>query len=332
MPVPIKVVKMATMLGVAILGTVCSLSFWADLICNEPIRPSKPLMPSVPSASELSGIVDHIGSPRKYFVGLCNRSYTIPEVYDAFAAHSVEWSILGKTDPWWSVISVPDLKGKVDLPKEQKQHFYASGRFDRDRILRDVRANGSRPLDNASISVLDFGCGVGRLGMAFAWKFADVTCVDQSVFHLQIAQKEWQIQNKRAKDDRTPKGQLNLKVSGPDLLAAVAGKRFDFVYSMIVFQHMIPPLQIVYLEQMCDILKPGGQGWVHIPTMIPVGLALTPCDVRRSMRTGGIQMYNTPKDLLEGSFRSRGCNVTVLERGNAYINPGSTAGIIFFNK
>ena len=67
-------------------------------------------------------------------------------------------------------------------------------------------------------------------------KFADVTCVDQSVFHLEIAKKEWQIQRENAKDPETPKGELNLKVFGPDLLAAVAGKRFDFVYSMIVLQ------------------------------------------------------------------------------------------------
>ena len=96
---------------------------------------------------------------------------------------------------------------------------------------------------------------------------------------------------------------------------------------------MISPLQVVYLEQLCDILKPGGQGWVHIPTMIPEGVALTPCDVHLSMRRGGTQMYHTPKDFLEETFRSRGCNVTVLaDRGSAHINPGYTAGIIFFNK
>lgn len=71
-----------------------------------------------------------------------------------FAAHSVEWAILGKEDPWWSVISVDEFKGKVDLPEEQKQRFYASGKNHREMILQDVRANGSKPLENASISGL----------------------------------------------------------------------------------------------------------------------------------------------------------------------------------
>ncbi|CAK9028690.1 unnamed protein product [Durusdinium trenchii] len=280
---------------------------------------------------ELSGVIDRFGGARQYFVGLCNRSYTIPDLYDVFTAHSIEWAILGKKDPWWSVISADEFRGKVDLPAEQKQRFYDSGKIHRDMILQDIQVNGSRPLDNRSISVLDFGCGVGRLGMAFARTFAEVTCVDQSVFHLEIAKKEWQIQKESDSEARTF-GQLNLKMSGPDLLAAVAAKRFDFVYSLIVLQHMISPLQIVYLEQLCDILKPGGQGWVHIPTLIPRGLASRPCDVQLSKKQGGIQMYHTPKVFLEESFRSRGCNVTVLERGGIWINPSSTSGIILFNK
>ncbi|CAE7563280.1 ubiG [Symbiodinium necroappetens] len=284
------------------------------------------------TASELSGAVDAFSTGyRRYFVGLCNRSYTIPDLYEVFAAHSVEWAILGKTQAWWSVISVKELEGQRDLPKEQKQRFYASGIDHRDLILRDIEVNGTRPLDKTS-SVLDFGCGVGRLGMAFARKFAEVTCVDQSVFHLQIAKLEWQNQKQANPESHLSYGQLDVKVSGPDLLAAVAGRRFDFVYSMIVLQHMVPPLQTVYLEQLCDILKPGGQGWVHIPTMIPEGESVSPCDLHLSMTRGGIQMHYTPKTFLEDIFRKRGCYVTVEERGSLLINPGYTAGIILFNK
>ena len=38
---------------------------------------------------------------------------------------------------------------------------------------------------------------------------------------------------------------------------------------LIVMQHMIAPLQAVYLEQFCDILKPGGQMYIHTPTKTP---------------------------------------------------------------
>jgi|EP01047_Picozoa_sp_COSAG01_P042885 hypothetical protein len=46
---------------------------------------------------------------------------------------------------------------------------------------------------------------------------------------------------------------------------ALSGWKFDVVHSVIVLQHMLPPLQQVYLEQMCDALRPGGHGWIQIP-------------------------------------------------------------------
>eukprot|EP00439_Symbiodinium_sp_Y106_P058811 s1276_g8.t1 len=212
-------------------------SVMVPVICNDTSTSTAVVRRT--TASELSGAVDAFSTGyRRYFVGLCNRSYTIPDLYEVFAAHSVEWAILGKTQAWWSVISVKELEGQRDLPKEQKQRFYASGIDHRDLILRDIEVNGTRPLDKTS-SVLDFGCGVGRLGMAFARKFAEVTCVDQSVFHLQIAKLEWQNQKQANPESHLSYGQLDVKVSGPDLLAAVAGRRFDFVYSMIVLQHMV---------------------------------------------------------------------------------------------
>ena len=303
-----------------------SPSMVVPVICND--TNTSTVVVRRTTASELSGAVDELNGYRRYFVGLCSRSYTIPDLYEVFAAHSVEWAILGKTQAWWSVLSSKEFEGQRLLPKEQKERFYQSGIEHRDLILRDFL---TKPLEKTS-SVLDFGCGVGRLGMAFARKFAEVTCVDQSVFHLQIAKLEWQNQKQADPESHLSYGQLDLKVSGPDLLAAVAGRRFDFVYSMIVLQHMVPPLQTVYLEQLCDILKPGGQGWVHIPTMIPEGESVSPCDLDLSMTRGGIQMHYTPKNFLEDIFRKRGCYVTVEERGSLLINPGYTAGVVLFNK
>merc|ERR1711920_1035698 len=33
---------------------------------------------------------------------------------------------------------------------------------------------------------------------------------------------------------------------------------------MQVLQHMSPPLQQMYIEQFCDVLRIGGRGWAHL--------------------------------------------------------------------
>ena len=90
-------VLIVVVLVVAVLGTVFRLSPWVSLFCIENDRLAKPRSVNVfsmrlPSetiperknstshASELSGVVDSMGGSRGYFVGLCNRSYIIPEL------------------------------------------------------------------------------------------------------------------------------------------------------------------------------------------------------------------------------------------------------------
>ena len=60
--------------------------------------------------------------------------------------------------------------------------------------------------------VLDFGCGVGRLGIAFAQRAGvkSVTCVDQSVHHL--------MKSESLTRDMPRHAVFNMIVSGPDLL------------------------------------------------------------------------------------------------------------------
>ena len=82
-------------------------------------------------------------------------------------------------------------------------------------------------------SVLDFGCGLGRLVYAFSELPAvrKVTGVDQSVHHLQIARK----QHRRAH----PNAHAEFVLSSPDLLGALEGRMYDFVHSTMVLQHMV---------------------------------------------------------------------------------------------
>ena len=109
----------------------------------------------------------------------------------------------------------------------------------------------------------------------------------------------------------------------------MAKTRFDFVHSVIALQHMVPALQVVYLEQLCDLLIPGGSGWLQIPHKTP-GAVDTGCDMGASIRQGGMQMHSTPLHALKKLFRRRGCRADITDAGRSYI--GDDAGRSAFVK
>ncbi len=247
--------------------------------------------------SRLSATVSN-DNYRTYIVDKCHYNVTMPAVYAVFASHQVEWNSMGKHMPWWSVLT--GLPKTADVSEHTKAEFYESGVQHVTGIARSAHLNDKM--------VLDFGCGLGRLAFAFANTFnSRVTCVDQSVHHLSIAQAEWA--------RRKTSGTVEFVVSGPDLLSSMTLKQFDFVHSVIVLQHMVPALQTVYLEQMCDLLAPGGKGWIQIPhkTEDPG------CDLDESVRNGGMQMHSTPIYAIKNLFRRRGCRARVEDVGNAFV-------------
>jgi hypothetical protein len=84
---------------------------------------------------------------------------------------------------------------------------------------------------------------------------------------------------------------------------------------------MVPPLQVAYLEQLCDALSEGGRGWIHIPTHIEAsyysgtllerlrGVVTDVCTEEYWLGHGGMQMHFTPAAHVSAALRSRGCEV-----------------------
>ena len=83
---------------------------------------------------------------------------------------------------------------------------------------------------------------------------------------------------------------------------------------------MVSPLQQVYLEQLCDALRPGGVGWVQVPVLplwsghlIRRGpdkeLLPKSCSGADSERAGGMQMHGTPKADVVEMMQRRGCAI-----------------------
>mmetsp|Transcript_16268 Transcript_16268/g.39946 ORF Transcript_16268/g.39946 Transcript_16268/m.39946 type:complete len:259 (-) Transcript_16268:115-891(-) len=210
-------------------------------------------------AHQLSALFHENGSVRRFVSSFCVSNETVESLYYPFAAHSVEWNILGRDRAWWSVLSnSPQTK---DISAEEKAKFYYSGTEHVRKVFRHLELNEESGDYGSGLSVLDFGCGLGRLAFAFAniQTVQRVACVDQSVNHLSIARNEWIKRKRRGSAD------VDFIATDVDLLRAVGGQRYDVVHSVIVLQHMVSQLQTAYLEQLCDVLAPGGYGWVQLP-------------------------------------------------------------------
>jgi 2-polyprenyl-3-methyl-5-hydroxy-6-metoxy-1,4-benzoquinol methylase len=214
-------------------------------------------------AAHHTATVEPGGTYRKFKVYACGSvELTLADLYPVFASHALEWNILGRDNAWWSVVTDDRYRTSDDLPTELKNEFYSSGLTHVEMVHKDlVTTFGGEGLNVPD--VLDFGCGLGRQAFSMAKHAEHVACVEASVHHLIKAEAEWTRLHPPTSDALYPR--MKFVLSTPDMLAALRGSKFDIVHSVIVMQHMLPPLQQVYLEQLCDVLKPGGHGWIQIP-------------------------------------------------------------------
>jgi SAM-dependent methyltransferase len=296
-------------------------------VASEHSSPSVPRSTPCPKTmcdTHATGNLDcRTGTIRKYELPVCKLSYTIPELNYDFAAHQVEWNIMGKTMAFWSVLTGLPKNDSLITPDLVKE-FYASGPRHVQAVVSQMQFEYS-PSWKVQGDVLDFGCGLGRLGSAFAQQpdVTAVTCVEQSVHHV--------LKTKKFVDKSTHRGQFYPIVSGPDLLGALhqhkkVPKCYDFVHTAIVMQHMIAPLMTVYLEQFCDALKPGGTMWVQVPFKTPFKTACTAADRHDYHEQGGMQMHYIPQKDAIAILDRRGCDAKSLDVGEQYIGGGSEYG------
>ncbi len=144
-----------------------------------------------------------------------------------------DWRELGRSNPYWGVISHPDYQSENMTP-ERVEQFYASGAFHIRPIAEDLqKLTGDLPSGRA----LDFGCGVGRLAEAMGAYASDVTGIDISPGMLALA--------------RTRGSKVTYVDTLPD-------GPFDWINSFIVFQHIPPARGEQIFEDLLARLAPGG--------------------------------------------------------------------------
>jgi SAM-dependent methyltransferase len=162
------------------------------------------------------------------------------------------WSAYGTQDPYFSVLT--DDKYHKEHIAEHEAEFWDTGKKSVS-ALKEIyeeyhthfKGTGS---GQAKPRVLDYGCGVGRLMLA--WGEGCEGC-DISQAHLDIA-----------KDKLGCGAEAGLHLVEP----GECPKGFDVIFSLIVLQHNRPELMKKCIKSIVEALNPDGLAMLHAPFYI----------------------------------------------------------------
>lgn len=150
-----------------------------------------------------------------------------------------EWDQRARENAYHYVASSNDMWSEED--------FDRSGRESVEHTVVDdfQRIAGSR--DPKTMTMLEIGCGVGRMTKRLSDIFGEVHAVDVS--GEMIA---------KAKERLTGRDNVHLYLTDGVDLAAIGNVELDFALSYIVFQH-IPDVEVIrgYIRQVAERLRPG---------------------------------------------------------------------------
>ena len=147
------------------------------------------------------------------------------------------WDEKARENPYWYVSQAGPYEGR------NLAEFWASG----PKIWNDLKsAAGYEP--KATDTVVEIGCGVGRLTRAIAPEVGKVFAFDLSAEMLTIARSSVDASNASFHRAETP------------ALAEIVDSSIDTFVAYCVFQHL-PDLGVLqaYLKTAARVLKPGGR-------------------------------------------------------------------------
>ena len=160
------------------------------------------------------------------------------------------WEEWGRRDPYFGVITNPKFR-RTGMDERGKREFFDDG----ESLVHYVLTTIQKHIDSqfAPRSVLDFGCGVGRLLVPFSRVAEDVVGLDVSPSMLEEARRNC---------DQRQLRNVRLLPSDDDL-SALTGT-FDLIYSFIVFQHIPVNRGRSIFDKLLRHLRPGGVAAIHL--------------------------------------------------------------------
>jgi 2-polyprenyl-3-methyl-5-hydroxy-6-metoxy-1,4-benzoquinol methylase len=164
----------------------------------------------------------------------------------------LEWEYLGKTEPYWSVVTQPHYF--LSEFEAHKEEFYVSGDYTNQIFLASLRRCGVSPVDLKTC--LEVGCGVGRVTEHLARSFEKVIATDISGHHIEIGKAHLGV-----------KGLLNVEWEHWQTLEQIKHlPMVDTIISVITLQHNPPPIITWLLTELLGRLNSHGVAYIQIPT------------------------------------------------------------------
>lgn len=196
-----------------------------------------------------------IDVPEKNVYGLRRHKMLIDDINEeqminVFEKTKRAWKKLGEEEPYFSVVTHDDLRTE-NITEETIVKFYENGQAKTQEILNYLWRHGAG--DPLKLSVLELGCGCGRVTKSLVENFAHVVAIDISEANLNIAKEH-------VVSDKVDFG-LITKVEDYQKLPEV-----NVIYSYIVLQHNCPPVIEYILKAMMNKLKKNGIFLFQIPT------------------------------------------------------------------
>ncbi len=194
-----------------------------------------------------------------------------------------DWAALAQREPYFAVLTDPRFL-RCNLDENRRREFFASGEADVDRLLATIEQTLGRSFSPRS--ALDFGCGVGRLTLPLARRVERVAGCDISPDMVAEASR-----------NAAALGVAN--ATFVTSLDDLRGQTFDFIGSLIVFQHIPVREGLDTLSSLLRLLSPGGVAAVHFTLRRPGTL------LRRFARTlrGALPFVHRLALRLEGDSR-----------------------------
>lgn len=161
------------------------------------------------------------------------------------------WKKFGKSDPYFGVLS--DEKYKTEnITEEGLTEFFETGEAYVSETVERIKRAFHDSLDQASI--LDFGCGVGRLAIPFS------RVTRKEVVGLDISPEIID----KAKEHALTFERENVRFQVYDGKNLPELPSFDFVNSYIVLQHIEVDRGLALLQQLLDKVKIGGIAHIQV--------------------------------------------------------------------
>jgi ubiquinone/menaquinone biosynthesis C-methylase UbiE len=157
------------------------------------------------------------------------------------------WKFYGRKEPYFGVTGL-EIHLKENLREKVTDDFFLSGSADVDNLFDTIHSK----IDPAfkPDTILDFGCGPGRMVIPFSSQCKEVVGMDVSEHMLEEAGNNCK---------RLGITNVTFLLSDDDL-SQVKDRKFELVHSFIVIQHINIKRGEKIISHLVNLISPGGIG------------------------------------------------------------------------